>query len=59
MKNPPNEIPIIMAKLSFLSSFLVGTRENKYTGALKAYRMNSLKANATALRQLNKKQRYN
>ena len=33
MKNPPNEMPIIMAKLSFLSSFLVGTRGNKYTGA--------------------------
>ena len=33
MKNPPNEIPIIIAKLRFLSSFLVGTRENKYTGA--------------------------
>ena len=33
MKIPPNEIPIMMVKLSFLSSSLVGTRENKYTGA--------------------------
>ena len=33
MKIPPNEIPIMMAKLSLLSSSLVGTRENKYTGA--------------------------
>ena len=33
MKNPPNEIPIIIGKLRFLSSFLVGTRETKYTGA--------------------------
>ena len=32
MKIPPNEIPIMMAKLSLLSSSLVGTRENKYTG---------------------------
>ena len=35
MKNPPNEMPIIIAKLSFLSSSLVDTREIKYTGAWK------------------------
>ena len=35
MKNPPNEMQIMMAKLSFVSSSLVGARENKYTGAEK------------------------
>ena len=33
MNNPPNEMPIMVAKLGFVSSFLVGARDKKYTGA--------------------------
>ena len=58
MKIPPNEMPIMTAKLNFLSSSLVGTRETN-DRCLKAYRMNPLKADATELRQLNKKERDN
>ena len=44
MKNPPNEMPIMMAKLSLVSSFLVGARDNKYTGAWKLIEWTPLKS---------------
>ena len=43
MKIPPNEMPVMMAKLNFLSSSLVGTRENKYIGTWKLIEWTPLK----------------